>query len=612
MRGSLWKRSLAREKRHYNTLLTPRVMRLAKQFQKELEVTAHLTALDAFTLGGGAVIITMTGASVFWRWAWSPIRHATSDLDFYNNRVYYIQVDSRDSYKSNLFCQDATGRIVWSKKGIGSQIDVHDGLCYYIDVQYPFNATQIMCCCAETGNHAKAVMEDKDEERFLNLCPSSGDTLYCMSTTWGETKTWRITGSKATRIHSSTRLQVPLGLANSGEECGLLVRHGSSVYEPYGATLCSWNFPPKENEPHWINVRSGHMLTRFEGSTKLWYCEPHKRPVELYRITAGLVQPNPFVQRLDLPYQTFYVMEPSRPPYIITVLTNSPHVHQIKPNIPHNPSKILMALRTTHLHATSSDGTRVPYVLVSHTSVQPKGLLCYVYSAYGSTTPVNWPLLQWGPLLERGVVVAYAFCRGGGDLSLAWTDAGQREYHIRTIEDTEAVVQAAQKRTDVPPARTILYGRSAGGMVVGSVLARHVDGDLMGNVFTEVPFVDTIRTQTNRDISLTPSGMSEYGTPDKSPLHFGAMLAISPMYTLPARGAPGVRVLCRTGLKDQQVLPFEPVKWIQRLRGSEERSSAANKFLSYEPDEAHTYRSDTFNKTRAIDLAILLTWLEKK
>ena len=611
MRGSLWKRALSKEKRYFNTLLTGRVKRMAKQFQKELAVAGRLTTISGFRLGGGAVIITLTGGDFYWRWAWSTIQHLTSDLDFYDNKVYYIQVDKNDGYKSDLFCQDAAGHILWSKKGINGQVDVHDGLCYYVDVEYPFNTTHIMCCDAQTGRASRVVLEDKNEEHFLGLCPASGNTLYCMSGTWGESKTWRIEGDRATRVHADTRLQIPLGLADSGEECALVVKKGSSVYEPYGATLRSWVFPPKEHEPQWINVRSGHMVTQFEGDKRVWFCEPHKKPQQLAMIQAGLIQPNPYAQRLDLPYQAFYVMEPSRPPYIMTVLSKSPVLHRIEPK--RAPSIKTLALHSIRLHATSLDGSRVPYLFVSKNPItveRPKALLCYAYSAYGASTPVGWPLLQWGPLLERGFAIAYAFCRGSGDVSLAWTDAGRREKHVRTIEDIEAVIQAAQTYTGLPAAKTIFYGRSAGGMMAGSLLARHVDGDLIGTVFTEVPFVDTMRTQTNRTIDLTPSGMSEYGTPDKSPMHFGAMLALSPMYNLPARGAPGVRVLCRTGLKDQQVLPFEPVKWIRRLRG--DAKDAANKFLSYEPDEAHVYRAGAFYRTRAVDLAILLTWLEKK
>ena len=538
-----------------------------------------------------------------------------SDLDFYDNKAYYILFDKEDSYLSNLFCQDANGHIVWSIKGIGGQVVVRDGLCYYADIEYPFNTTKLMCCDAATGHHKRVVMTDDDDERFLTLSPLSGNTLYCTSGTWTESKTWRIEKEKATRIWPNTQLQVPLGKAPNGEECGLIVHKDTVAYKPYGKFLESWIFPSsKGEEVQWINLRSGHMVTLHEGASYLYLCAPHTKPKLLYSIPSGSLEPNPWARRLDLYLQTFYVMEVRESPYVITVLSNSAIDKKVGPLVATPAIKdLLQPLQQKLLHATSADGTKVPYLLVSAKQKKPKalkGILCYVYSAYGIKTPVNWPHMQWAPLLNHGYGVVYAYCRGGGDDTLKWTMDGKADKHIRTIEDFEAVVKAAQKNTGLTPEKTIVYGRSAGGMMMGIVTARHPYGDLMGTVFTEVPFVDTLRTQTNRTIDLTPSGMSEYGMPDKSPADFGEMLAVSPIYTLPAGGATGVRVLCRTGLLDQQVLPFEPFKWIERTR-SPKSDGADNKFISYEEKETHVYKMETFLKSRGLDLAILVDWLEK-
>jgi prolyl oligopeptidase PreP (S9A serine peptidase family) len=262
-------------------------------------------------------------------------------------------------------------------------------------------------------------------------------------------------------------------------------------------------------------------------------------------------------------------------------------------------------------YATSADGTRVPWLLVHEKGVKkPRGLLGYVYSAYGSETVVYWPHMKWSPLLRRGWAIAYCFARGGGDNGAEWADAGQRENHVRTIEDFEATVRTAQKVTGLGPKETVIYGRSAGGMMMGIMTQRHRDGDLMGAVYTEVPFVDTLWTQTNYDVPLTPSGMSEYGNPTKSMRDFAAMMKLSPMYQLDADGAPGVFVLCRTGLKDQQVFASEPFKWVQRLRGAGIRPPAG-KYLAFEKDEAHVYEKKS-TEARATDLAILEAWLQNK
>jgi protease II len=112
-------------------------------------------------------------------------------------------------------------------------------------------------------------------------------------------------------------------------------------------------------------------------------------------------------------------------------------------------------------------------------------------------------------------------------------------------------------------------------------------------------------------IGLTPSGVSEYGDPSKHPKNFKALLDMSVMENIPEDGASGVFVLCRTGLRDLQVLPYEPVKLVQKLRGTSQ-TEPNQKYLSYEKEETHTYSAKTFVKTRATDLALLFRWLENK
>lgn len=270
----------------------------------------------------------------------------------------------------------------------------------------------------------------------------------------------------------------------------------------------------------------------------------------------------------------------------------------------------LPELEAKKYSAKSADGTDVSYLCVHKKGTTPTKLLAYVYGAYGSSTVVMWPYMHWGPLLLNNWAVAFSYPRGSGDRDVAWMRAGQAENHIKTIEDFEAVIRHAQHKYSIPPEKTAIYGRSAGGLMVGGTTARNPDGHLMGATFTEVPFVDAIRSQTNPDIPLVESGFSEYGNPMKIIRDFKALLNISPMNSLPSDGAPGVFVLCRTGLKDLQVLPFEPVKWIQRLRG--ESKPPAGKYLSFEEDQAHVYSGEKYYKARAIDLALLDLWAEGK
>ena len=146
---------------------------------------------------------------------------------------------------------------------------------------------------------------------------------------------------------------------------------------------------------------------------------------------------------------------------------------------------------------------------------------------------------------------------------------------------------------------------------MGGMTIRNPDGSLMGTTYTEVPAVDLLRTLTNMEIGLSPSSIPEFGNPGANPWEFQVALKASPMDSLPVDGAPGVFVLTRTGLKDQKVSPFEPIKWVQKLRGTD-TSRPNNKYIFIEDKEAHSYKGKAFVKARASDLAILYSRLEKK
>jgi len=606
MKGSRWNRLLAKEKTLSRPLITEKVKRLAKDFEKELVVSRQLQKLEGFQIHGGTIIIASGGSKYFWRWAWSTDYKEMSDIDVYNNRVYYTRDEKEDQYKTELICEDVAGKVIWRKEGVSGQVCVHNGLCYFIKTKDTFNTFEVTCCDADTGSHEELVIEDHDPERFFGIFKTADDTLFCRSSTWQESRIWRIDGKKTlVRVYENTVWQMPLS-----KTCAFLMYDEGGTYVAKGEPLSSWHLP-KGEKPVWANIDSGHLITIKEGRQTLYYCQADKDAKVVYSVLGDL-EPNPWAKTKDNELQSFYVSTPTDYPAVLFVLNDSCHPNLKYSNWAPKYKKILPNLMVKTYHSISADGTKVPYVLVKHPKTErAKGLLCYVYSSYGLTSPVGWPYAAWAPLLTRGFVMAFCFARGGGDDSEAWTFKGQREKHVKTVEDFESVIRASQKLTKVGPDHTIIYGRSAGGGMVGATTMRNPDGDLMGTTFTEVPFVDYLRSMTNPELGLTPSGLSEFGDPASDPWVFQKTLELSPMDSLPVDGAPGVFVLVRTGLKDQQVAPFEPVKWVQKLRG-QNPTGAEDKYLFFESKEVHTYSGEAFVRTRAMDLAILYDHLQKK
>ncbi len=95
------------------------------------------------------------------------------------------------------------------------------------------------------------------------------------------------------------------------------------------------------------------------------------------------------------------------------------------------------------VHATATDGVQVPVSLVYRKDRREHGknpLYVYGYGSYGYSLPLGFSSNRLS-LLDRGVVIAYAHIRGGGDLGEPWHDAGKMLVKRNTFTDFIAVVE---------------------------------------------------------------------------------------------------------------------------------------------------------------------------
>jgi len=580
--------------------------------EQELHDIQSYMVLDGYTIGGGAVRVIRTGTdSLYWRWAWSTHRTLMDDIDVQGNRVWYIAKSKEDAYDNHLRCEDASGHVYWSKPDMSSQVAVIAPYCYYVRTMNYFTAIEVCVCDADTGNNERVLYREKNPEKDLVLYKTTQRTLYFKSEDANGSDLYEIDGERIRRLYPHSAFQMPLGKGLRGTH-GVLTR--TSIAAPWvaqGAAVDKWHFPPEEVE--WVNLLLGLVLTIKEGAQTLWHCADHRRPVRLYHIKAGTMDMDPWSQWEQSIQQCCMVKTPFRTPYLLMVQNQRvlpiENLHSITKPLSLPP------LEFHRFHATSMDGTWVPYIMVKVRGMKPIAQLVYVYGAYGETTPVMWPYQTWYPLLTRGWVIVYAMVRGGGDNNAAWANAARRDHRHRAIDDYEVVIRAAQHRLRMGPSQTVLYGRSAGGVPVGAMVSRYPDGTLMGAVFTEVPYVDVLRTTTNPSLPLTKGEFKEFGDPLRKILDMKELLSVSPVHTLPPEGAPGVFVLTHVGRLDRQVYAYESFKWIQLLRGAtseEERdpSHPHGKYLAFETKEAHQYRPEHLPHLRGVDMAILHAWVE--
>ena len=615
MKGKRWENHIQRERRHFNTLATqPHVDREARQMEKELLAAQQYGNLPGFKIGCGTIdVILVPNSRFLWKWTWARKARPAYDIDVQGNIVWYVTSDEDKNYQNHLVCEDSTGKRIWSKPAVSSQLAIVGELCYYVKVADYFKTVEICVCDAQSGKEEKVLYREPDESRDLFLVKASNKTLYFKSEDVLNDIVYKIEGTTIKQMAASQKFVVPLGESIYGDDCLLVRKSKSNKWEQKGYPLSDWILP--DEEPEWTNIQSGLTLTMNEGAQTIWFCSPKKPPKILLRIKVGYIEPNLWMKWENTMIQTFTVKSPFETPFMINIVNNKIYRDDRKLKITHQVE--FAPLEVHRYHATSKDGTKVPYVIITQKGVKPKAQFTYVYGAYGSSTPIGWPYQSWYPLLKRKWAIVFAMVRGGGDIDAAWAEMARRNNRHLAVDDFESVIRESQQKNKLTPEQTVIYGRSAGGLPVGAMVGRYPDGQLFGAAFTEVPYVDVLRTSSNPDLPLTIGEYEEFGNPLKRLLNFKELLTVSPVNVLPDDGAPGVFVMSRVGLLDRQVFAYESFKWIQKLRGhsSEENNHTGRpngKYVTFERNESHHYRPHRLPRFRGIDFAILDTWVDGK
>lgn len=209
------------------------------------------------------------------------------------------------------------------------------------------------------------------------------------------------------------------------------------------------------------------------------------------------------------------------------------------------------------------DGVEVPVSLVWRRDKREPGknpLWIYGYGSYGYSLPVGFNSNRLS-LLDRGLVLAYAHVRGGGDMGKAWHDAGRLMNKRNTFTDFIAVTEALVARGYGAADRVAAEGGSAGGLLMGAIV--NLRPDLYRAIISHVPFVDVMNTMLDPSLPLTVPEYEEWGDPNGKEA-FEYMLSYSPYDNLAAKKYPAM--LVKTSLWDSQVMYWEPAKYVAKLR----------------------------------------------
>ena len=249
----------------------------------------------------------------------------------------------------------------------------------------------------------------------------------------------------------------------------------------------------------------------------------------------------------------------------------------------------------------SYDGTMVPLSIIYNKNVKKDGTASCIlegYGAYGiSITPFfASPLLG---ILNKGVIVAFAHVRGGGEKGEAWYKAGYKTTKPNTWKDFIACAAYLIINNYTSKSKLIGMGMSAGGILIGRAVTERPD--LFGAAISDVSVSNALRFEN------TPNGLNnarEFGTVKDS-------TECKALYEMDAfqhvkKGTKYPAVICVGGMNDPRVIAWQPGKFAAALQNATTSGKAVVFDVNY--DNGHfTEDKDVTDKTFA-DMFAFALW----
>jgi oligopeptidase B len=260
--------------------------------------------------------------------------------------------------------------------------------------------------------------------------------------------------------------------------------------------------------------------------------------------------------------------------------------------------------QSERIFAKADDGTMVPISLVYKKGVKFDGtapLHLTGYGSYGSSTQPTFSTARLS-YLDRGVVVALAHIRGGGDMGREWYDNGKLLKKKNTFTDFIACAEHLINNKYTSKEKLTISGGSAGGLLMGAVT--NMRPDLFKAVIASVPFVDVINTMLDEGLMYTAQEFLEWGNP-KEKESYEYMKTYCPYTNVKAQNYPNI--LAKVGFNDPRVNYWEGTKWVAKLR--ELKTDNNTVLLKVNMGAGHGGSSGRYERLReiAFDYAYILS-----
>jgi prolyl oligopeptidase len=261
----------------------------------------------------------------------------------------------------------------------------------------------------------------------------------------------------------------------------------------------------------------------------------------------------------------------------------------------------LEKLKVKEVEVPSYDGTMVPLSIVYQEGMRLDGnnsCMMDGYGAYGISGTPQFSILYLA-MAKRGVVMAYAHVRGGGEKGESWYRGGFKTTKPNTWKDFNACGEWLIQQGYTSPKKLAGSGTSAGGILIGRAITERPD--LYAAAICNVGCANALRMETtpNGPNNTLEFGVSTDSVECKALIEMDAFLHVKEGVKYPA-------VLCATGINDPRVPPWQPGKFAAALQHAS--TSGKPVLLRVDYDNGHFTADKTVAFKDAADQFSFVLW----
>lgn len=251
--------------------------------------------------------------------------------------------------------------------------------------------------------------------------------------------------------------------------------------------------------------------------------------------------------------------------------------------------------------AKGHDGEMIPLSIFYRKDVKRDGTAPSLISGYGSYGISTHPFFHpaFITMLNKGMVVAIAHVRGGGEKGAAWRQGGYKKTKPNTWKDLISCSEYLVANKYTSPKRMAAHGASAGGITVGRAVTERPD--LFAAAISEVGLNNMLRAE------LAPNGPNnarEFGTVKDSAEYLGLLEMDS--YHHVKKGVAYPAILTTVGMNDPRVAAWETAKFAAALQQAS--SSGKPVLLSVNYRAGHRTDDKVIAAERYADVILFALW----